>query len=105
MIPNISKLVAHLVCQRDGCIYPTEHYAYCSNDPNHPTDQVVIDRWTERWLTVASYTSIEAELKQTPQTWVPALLKTLIARAEELKVFRSGGLLTFVLNNSKDRPL
>jgi hypothetical protein len=45
-----------------------------------------------------SFSELEAELKEAPATWVPALLRALVWRAVKVNVFRKGGLLEFVRN-------
>ena len=48
-----------------------------------------------------SFSELEAQLKEAPKTWIPALLRALIKRADEQNVFKPGGLLTFVANNTE----
>lgn len=43
-----------------------------------------------------SYDDLEAALRTIPATMVPALLRVLVVRAVEVKVFQPGGLMNFV---------
>lgn len=43
-----------------------------------------------------SYQELEQQLQTAPLTWIPALLRALVARAVELQVFRPGALARFV---------
>ena len=42
------------------------------------------------------FTRQERELRESPATWLPALLRTVVETAEEKEVFQEGGLLSFV---------
>ena len=49
-----------------------------------------------------SFSELEKELQETPATWCPALLRTLITTALTRKVFKELGLITFVVNVERD---